>query len=403
MISFTEPAIQQCPFKTYEKLRRESPVYRDPVTGYFVLTRYEDVRKTLLNTRVFSSRNGLGGTRSIPETDAIFDSRGWRPVDTLISNDPPEHRRYRTLVDKAFAPARVKNMEGRIAAIVDMLINDFIDRPEVEFVADFAIKLPMIIIAEQLSVSEDDMDIFKLWSDISVESQDPGLSRERQIEVVTELTNMQQYMAKAIERLTAEPDESLLSSLIEAEVEGERLGMGAMQNILQQLLVAGNETTTMALAAGVRMMIDRPALVAEMRGDPSLIPRFVEEVLRIMAPIQALHRKVTEDTEIGGVVIPAGSMVEIRYGAANLDPDVYERPDDLDIHRTNRSPHLTFGAGPHLCIGNQLARGELRIAFEAIIRRLDNLRASRGEDSYAYTPLYISHGLTRLWLAFDKR
>ncbi|MEJ7935335.1 cytochrome P450 [Sphingobium sp. AN558] len=403
MISFAEPAIQQCPFGAYEKLRRESPVYHDPVTGNFVLTRYEDVRKTLLNTRIFSSRNGLGGTRSIPETDAIFDSRGWRPMDTLISNDPPEHRHYRTLVDKAFAPARVKNMEGAIAAMVENLIDDFIDRSEVEFVAEFAIKLPMIIIAAQLSVAASDMDRFKLWSDISVESMDPAMSKERQIEVVTELTNMQQYMAAAIERLTAQPDDSLLSHLIQAEVDGERLGMGALQNIVQQLLVAGNETTTMALAAGIKMMIDRPELVEEMRADPGLIPRFVEEVLRIMAPVQTLFRKVTEDTEIGGVAIPAGSMVEVRFGAANLDPAIYERPDELDLHRTGRSAHMSFGAGPHLCIGNQLARGELRIAFEAIMRRMDNLRPSRGEESFAYTPLYISHGLTRLWLAFDKR
>lgn len=402
-ISFANPAIQQCPFSAYAELRSDAPVYQDPLTGNYVLLRYNDVRKTALTPADFSNKTGLGGTRSTPEIDAIFDAKGWRPIETMIGNDPPEHRRYRSLVDKAFTSAKIVSMEPRIREIVDGLLDTFIDQGEVEFVGAFAIKLPMLIIAEQLSVAPEDMDTFKMWSDISVESMDPTMTEERQREVYTEVANMQQYMAAAMDRVRANPDGSLLSRLVEANMEGEPVAMGAMQNILQQLLVAGNETTTLALAGGMKTLLDRPDLIPELRGRPERIRAFVEEVLRVMAPIQTLFRRVTRDVEINGTAIPAGALVEVRYGSANRDPEVYPNPDTIDLDRPNAASHLAFGAGPHLCIGNQLARGELRVAFEAILERMDDFRPARGEESFAYTPLFISYGLTTLWMGFEKR
>jgi len=129
----------------------------------------------------------------------------------------------------------------------------------------------------------------------------------------------------------------------------------------------------------------------------------VEETLRVMSPVQTLFRRVTQELEIGGTIIPKGALVEVRYGAANRDPSVYPEPDRIDLARANGLSHLAFGAGPHLCIGNQLARCELRLAFRTILDRMANLRPTRGRESYAYTPLYISYGLTTLWFAFDRR
>jgi len=402
-ISFANPATQLCPFATYDLLRTDQPVYHDPLTGNYVLTRYDDVRRALLTPKVLSNRTGLGAARTNPAVDAIYDAQGWRPIATLITNDPPDHRRYRVLVDKAFAFSKVEPLEQRMQQIVDNLLDALIDKPEVEFLAEFAIKLPMIVIAEQLSVAPEDMDRFKLWSDLSVESMDPTLTPEREIEVVTELTAMQRYLAAAIERLRRTPDSSLLSHLVHVEFDGDRLEMAALQNILQQLLVAGNETTTMALAAGVKLLIDTPELAETLRRSPELVPTFVEETLRIMAPIQTLFRRVTEAIEINGTSIPAGALVEVRFGAANRDPLTYPNPNQVDLARANASSHLAFGAGPHLCIGNQLARAELRVAFRSIVSRLENIRLSRGAESCAYTPLYISHGLTKLWIAFNRR
>lgn len=405
-ITFSDRAIQQCPFSAYDRLRETTPVYRDPTTGNYVLTRYEDIRKAMMNVRALSSKTGLGSSRETAAKEAIhriYEQRGWQPMDTLISNDPPSHRFYRQLVDRAFTPAKIDELEPRINEIIHELIDEFIDASEVEFLGKFAIKLPMYVIAEQLGVDKRDMDRFKLWSDVSVESQDPTMTYERELESAYLLTDMQQYMAAAIERLRKEPDGMLLSRLVHAEVEGRHLDLRELMSILQQLLVAGNETTTTTLAAGMKLMIDNPRVVSELRSEPALMRNFVEETLRIMSPIQTMFRRATEDMELNGVTIPAGSLVEVRFGAGNRDPAVYDKPGCPDLHRANANTHMAFGIGRHLCIGNQLARGELRLAFRALIDRLDNFRPSRGESSYAYTPLYIAYGLTTLWLSFDKR
>src|SRR5271170_2733518 len=168
-ISFGDRAIQQCPFSAYDQLRETEPVYRDPVTGNYVLTRNEDIRKAMMNVRAFSSKTGLGSSRETAAKEAIrriYDERGWQPMDTLISNDPPSHRFYRQLVDRAFTPAKIDELEPRINEIIHELIDQFIDTPEVEFLSKFAIKLPMFVIAEQLGVDKKDMDRFKLWSDV---------------------------------------------------------------------------------------------------------------------------------------------------------------------------------------------------------------------------------------------
>jgi len=405
-LSFADPKVQQCPFPAYDKLRGEAPVYRDPKTGNYVLTRYDDVRTAVINAKALSSKTGLGSSRETAAVEAvrrIYDERGWQPMDTLISNDPPSHRFYRQLVDRAFTPAKIDQLEPRINEIIHGLIDQFADLPEVEFLTQFAIKLPMYVIAEQLGVDKKDMDRFKLWSDVSVESQDPTMTYDREIESAHILTDMQQYMAAAIERLRREPDGMLLSRLVHAEVDGRHLDLRELMSILQQLLVAGNETTTTTLAAGMKLMIDHPELAGTLRSEPELMRTFVEETLRIMSPIQTMFRRATEDVEIRGVRIPAGSLVEVRFGAGNRDPAMYERPACPDLHRANAASHLAFGTGRHLCIGNQLARGELRLAFKALIDRFDNFRASRGDESFSYTPLYIAYGLTRLWISFDKR
>jgi cytochrome P450 len=406
-ISFADPSIQQCPFHAYETLRDEAPVYRDPLTGNYVLTRYEDIRKAVLNPAQLSNKTGIIMTREgegAKLSDQMFAERGWPMVDTLVTNDPPTHRLYRSLVDKAFAPSKITAMEGRIAEIADGLIDAFIDKPEIDFLADFAVELPMTVIAEQLGVAASDMDRFKRWSDCGVEGTSPVLTPERELVVAEALIELQNYMAARAEHFLREPDESkLLSRLVHAEIDGRRLDMAELLSIVQQLLVAGNETTTAALAAGMKLMIDDPSLPDRLRREPDRMRTFVEETLRILAPIQALFRRTKCPIAIGGVEIPEGAIVEVRYGSGNLDPRVYERPDEVDLGRTNANTHLTFGSGIHLCIGNQLARGELRVGFSRLIQRLGDFRATRGADSYAYTSVYISYGLTQLWMGFDRR
>ncbi len=402
-ISFADPDIQRCPFHAYDTLREETPVYRDPVTGNYVLTRYDDVRKALLNVKALRNRTGLTSTREDPAAKALYAEKGWLPMDTLVSNDPPEHRIYRTLVDKVFIPARVNALEPRIEEIIHELIDGFIDEDEIDFLDRFAVNLPMYVIAEQLGVDKEHKARFKLWSDVSVEMTSPVLTPERELEIAALVIEMQNYLAEQIARVRAKPDETLISHLANTDTQGRLLDTRELLSIIHQLLVAGNETTTTTLASGMKMFIEQPELVEAIHDDPSLAKPFAEEVLRTLSPVQVLFRKAAEDIEIDGVAIPAGSIVEVRYGAANRDPRQYPAPEVLDLKRTNAQSHLAFGAGPHLCIGNQLARGELRLAFQALTRRLKNFRASRGEDSYHWMTSYIAHGPDRLWMRFDKR
>ncbi|MDB5702368.1 MAG: cytochrome [Sphingomonadales bacterium] len=406
-ISFADPAVQQCPFGAYDELRSERPVYCDPVTGNYILTRYEDVRRALLNTGALRNRTGLVATRSDAGANRVYSEKGWMPIDTLVSNDPPEHRIYRTLVDKVFTHGRVAALEPRIAEIVAELIDTMIATHDaqgnVDFLDAFAIRLPMYIIAEQLGVPRADMDRFKLWSDVSIEAVSPMLTLEREIEIAEITTEMQHYLAAEIERVRAVPNDTLISHLANTETQGRLLDMRELLSIIHQLLVAGNETTTTTLASGMLWLVEQPELAETIYADPARAKTFVEEVLRTRSPVQTLFRRVAEPIEISGILIPAGALVEVRYGAANRDPAQYACPATIDLDRGNAASHLAFGAGPHLCIGNQLARGELRIAFQALTRLLAGFRAARAGDSVEWMTSYIAHGPSRLWINFDRR
>ncbi|MFC4594550.1 cytochrome P450 [Sphingobium tyrosinilyticum] len=400
--SFADPEIQKCPFPFYDRLREEQPVFHDPETGHYVLTRYDDVRKALLSPAVLSNRTPFLGDRWSPEANQMFAKEGWLPMDTLVSNDPPDHRIYRTLVDKVFTPAKVAALEPRIMAIIAELIDGFADREEIDFVEEFAVPLPMYVIAEQLGVRREDRVIFKRWSDAGVETTGP-VTPERQLELAAVLIEMQRYMAHEIERVRAAPNGMLLSRLVNLDTDGRQLTNQELQSLILQILVAGNETTTTTLASGMRLMIERPELAEALHDDPSLAKAMGEEALRTASPLQCLWRKALADVQFGDVTIPADSIVEMRFGAANRDPAQFGCPAEVDLHRKNANSHLAFGAGIHMCIGNQLARGELRLGFQALTQRFTNFRLSRGEDSCRPLEGYTPYGLRQLWMAFDKR
>lgn len=405
-ITFTDPDTRKCPFPAYHALREDHPVYKDPVSGNYVLTRYEDVRKAVMNNKTLSCKTGIIQTRKSSvsdEVDRIFRETGYLPMDTLVTNDPPSHKTYRTLVDKAFTRDKVLSLEPNIEVTANDLIDRFIDKPEVEFFDEFAMRLPLTVFTDILGVTDRDIDKFKRWNDVSLESSNPALDPQRELEIVPQVTELHRYLAKNVERVRATPDDSLLSTLVHAEVDGRTLDMRELISILFLLFLAGGETTANALAGGIKLLIDRPELADEIRSSDAKLDAFVEETLRIMAPATVMFRRVTADMEIGGVAIPEGSIIETRFGAANIDPSVFPDPEQVDLERPNMRSHLTFGAGIHMCIGNQLARGEMRIAFKALVNRMKNFRATRGEDSYDYTTTYVAFGLKRLWLGFDKR
>ncbi|AWK73906.1 cytochrome [Rhodococcus oxybenzonivorans] len=400
-ISFADPDVYACPFPAYDRLREEQPVYCDPKSGHYVLTRYDDVRKAMLNVAALSNNTGVMGDRWASEANHLFETEGWLPMNTLVSNDPPGHRAYRALVDKVFTTQKVRSLEPRIQQLVDELIDDFVGLSEIDFLAAFAVPLPMYVISEQLGVAHEDRAQFKHWSDVAMESMNPLVTPERQIVLARELIAMQRYMARQIDRVRATPDDKLLSRLANSETEGRRLDMRELQSLILQILVAGNETTTTTLALGMKTLIERPDLADTVRRDPGYAQLFVEETLRVTAPLQTLFRRALADVEIGGVTIPLGSMVEVRFGAANRDPRQFACPADVDLDRPNSASHLSFGAGIHMCVGNQLARAELRLAFQTLTRRLTGFRTTRGSDSLHWMDNYTAYGPDRMWMTFE--
>jgi cytochrome P450 len=307
------------------------------------------------------------------------------------------------LVDKVFTPKRVAAIEPRIAEIVEDLIDGFVGQREIEFLDAFAIKLPMYMISEQLGVPREDIARFKMWSDVAVEMISQSIAPEREIEITGHIIDMQNYFANVVEKVRLAPNETLISQLTNTDVDGRKLDMRELSGILQQLLIGGNDTSTSTIASGMKLLIEQPELAERLYVQPELAKQFAEETLRTRSAVQVLFRKVAEDMEIQGVSIPAGSIVEVRYGAANRDPRQFADPAKVDLDRSNAQTHLAFGSGRHFCIGNQLARAELILAFQALTRRLKDFRASRGESSYRPITSYIGHGVNELWMSFEER
>ena len=406
-ISLADPAIQRCPFHANKQLREETPVYLDPITGHYVVSRYDDVFEASLDVARLANDTGLSlPTRQSDvqeQVDKIYAEKGWLPINTLVTNDPPDHRFFRSLVDKVFTPRRVAKMEPYIGNMIDELIDGFINDGEVELVSRFAVPLPMTVIADQLGVPRADLALFKKWSDESMKVISPMTTPEAEIAFAHLMTEMQQYFNSKAEDPATMARDCIFRDLLSVDVDGRKLAMREFMSITHNLLVAGNETTTHGIASGVQLMIENPDRVREMREKPETISAFVEETLRLRAPIQGLARKATTDLDIHGTRIPKGAIVILRYGAANLDPEKFERPEEVNLHRTSPKSHLAFGVGPHFCIGHQLARTEMQMAFARILQRMENLRYAEGTASCEYAEMYIAYGLKKLHIAFDRR
>ncbi|MGE0665471.1 MAG: cytochrome P450 [Sphingomonadales bacterium] len=401
----------ECPFPAYRALRAQAPVYRIPQTGYFIVTRYDLVMEAVRNTEVFSSQINQGASGSMgayPEVVELYQREGVPFASTLISADPPVHTRYRNLVNRAFTAGRVRGMQGYIQQIVDELIDGFIARGEVEFVSEFAIRLPIYIIADQLGVPRRDMQKFKDWSDASIPIG-LDIGRDAELARMKLVIEFQRYFLERIEERRAAPQDDILSDLVNARLEeegnpeGRPLNGSELLSIIQQLLVAGNETTTNALAAGMVLLIENPDQLAALRGgDDKLMRTFCEEVLRLEAPVAGLFRVTTRDTELGGAEIPAGSLVNLRWAAANRDEAVFADPDRLDVCRRNAGAQIAFGVGVHFCVGAMLAREEMFLGFRTLLRRLANIRLADGHAPLEHHPNFILRGLKELRLSFDR-
>lgn len=413
--SFSDPATIACPFDYYKALRAEEPVHFDDKVGMYIVTRYTDIVEVVKQPLLFSSVQGFEEQLRqdyTPEIERMMIEEGLGPLPLAIY-DPPEHTRIRALMDKAFTPHRVATMEAYVVNIVGDLIDAFIDAGEAEIVQEFAIPIPMYVIADQLGFDRADRDKFKRWSDAAVEPLSGVITRERAFECAREMIELQKYLKVRIEDRRVNRRDDMISDLVHARLTDEEGGCEVptlseteLYSVIRGLLVAGNETTTNAIANAALLMIQHPDLAEMLRGDFDRDRAFVnltEEVLRIQAPVPNLFRMATADAEIGGVAIPKGSHVLLAWASANHDEAKFECPERFDPARKNAGHHLAFGAGIHRCIGQALARMEVKVAIREVLRRMDSLTLAIPESELRYTPNIATRGLISLPVRFSKR
>jgi cytochrome P450 len=409
--------VQQCPHLYYEAMRRQTPAFQVPGTDIYMVTRHDLISPIARDTSTFSSDFSTAGqmpSREVIERIKAVMADGWPQVPTMLTIDPPHHTRFRGTVATYFTPKQMNALRPAVETIVDRLIAA-VPVGEFDFVTALAVPIPIETIAAVLNVPNDRLDDFKRWSDDSIAPIGTNISDDRRVEAMAGIVEFQRYFAEQLEDRRMQPVDDLMTSLVEAEIDideqeaadhpsGKRpLTMAEMLSIVQQLLVAGNETTTKALTEGIMLLAQHPDVWAQLRADPEgYAPAVTEEVLRLSTPTQGMFRTVTVDTEIGGVAVPAGSRLVLVYSAANRDPEVWgEDPDAFDPDRDNLKQHVAFGKGIHFCLGAPLSRLEMNVAFERIARAFDEIELGANND-FRYHPSFMLRGLVRLDVAMRR-
>jgi cytochrome P450 len=276
------------------------------------------------------------------------------------------------------------------------LIDGFAAERRIDLVERLAVPLPLTVIADQLGVPRADMADFKKWSDASVAPLGGMISKQEQIECARLVVELQHYLADRADERKLRPTDDLLSDLVHASVDGvSPLSTAEVVSVAQQFLVAGNETTTNLIAALLMYVLQDPGQLALVRAQPDLVANAVEEALRCETPVQGMWRVTTTDVELGGVMLPKGSFVMLRYAAANRDPAVFADPERFDVRRANAREHLAFGLGIHFCLGAALGRKEATVALQAMLERFPKLALAPGND-FSHHPSMLLRGLRRL-------
>ncbi len=400
------PANLVSPWLMNKRLRDEAPVFQDPMSGIFFISRYEDVVAMALDHETFSSVMPGATTRAVNSEDdeviAIME-QGYPNVATMLTQDPPLQRRYRKFVDKAFSPANLKKLEPYIEQVSNELIDRFADRGECEFLNDFGVPLPLTIIASQIGVPLDDLPKLRRWTEAFIGNLSQQLDRDGIIAAAKDILEFQHYFVERMEERRAEPTEDILSMVINASIDGKPLDNAEGLSMLSQILVAGNETTAASLTEGIWLLINNPDQYEILRQDtsPERISDFVEEVLRYSSPSSNMFRRTTRDVTLHGVTIPENSICFARFASANQDEAQFEDAARFDITRTNLKEHVAFGKGIHHCLGAALARREMNGGFKVIFERMENFRLQEGAADPEFSPNALLHGLTGLPLAFD--
>ena len=372
-----EPFQMKDPFPAYAELRNEQPVMFDERVGYYVVSRYDDIKAVFEDWETFSSENAQAPVRRRgPQATKIMEEGGFTAYSGLSARRPPEHTRIRAVAQKAFTPRRYKALEPSIRRNVVDQLEAMLARPDRrgELVKDLAYTVPTVTILTLIGADVSQVDTFKRWSDSRAAMTWGDLSDEEQIPHAHNLVEYWQECLRLVRVAHEEGGDNLTGDLVKAQQDGAEISDHEIASILYSLLFAGHETTTTLIANSLRVLLARPDQWQQLVEEPKKIPAAIDEVLRFSGSIVGWRRKALKDTEVGGVKIPEGGELLLLMGSANRDAARFEDGEEFDISRGNAREHLSFGFGIHYCLGNMLAKLQAKIALEEVARLAPNLK-----------------------------
>jgi cytochrome P450 len=394
------------PFGLYKTLRAERPVAFISEQNIWVLSRYDECKFVLDHPEKFSSKEAVSSTnayRRSPEAlEILKHSKASPRARTLIMSDPPEHDRYRDILQRALAPGKtVRSLTPKMKLIIEELIDGFCERGSCEFVKEFAYPLPMRVVAAILDVPDDQIDILKAWSDDFIAVQAGNIPENRIVSSARRTLEFEDFILGKLDDRRRNPTDDFLGRLIDQPPQEERLSIPEILNICLQVLVGGNETTTNFLGSALFTILTHHDVRDEIHRSGDRTPQLVEEILRLESPLQGLFRIATEDHSFGDIVVPKDAKLMLCFGSANRDEAYYGSGEFDPTRDYKQNMHLAFGHGIHACAGQAFARRESVLAIDALVRRLPNLRLSEKAPPVRQT-LFGVRGLKELHIEFDS-
>ncbi|SFC70721.1 Cytochrome P450 [Bacillus sp. OV322] len=386
---FTDAFVQN-PYPLYKKLREEAPIYKTLLPGgmhSWLITRHEDASELLKDSRFIKDYTKLSDEPT--SHTSIF-------TQNMLFSDPPDHKRLRGLVQKAFTPKMIEGMRERIQEITDELLDDVKEKGKLNLIDDLAFPLPIIVICEMLGVPSKDREKFRLWSNSLIESG----TAESFEEVGQHMSEFIAYLGDWFAQVRGTPCEGMINDLINAEDDGEKLSGEELYGLVSLLIIAGHETTVNLIGNGILSLLEFPEQFGILKNNPELISTAIEELLRFNGPVEfSTDRWAGEDLIFRNVEFKRGDHVIVALNSANRDSQVFKDPDILDITR-EKSPHLAFGKGIHLCLGAPLARLEGEIAINTLLNRMPDIRLAIDPDELQWRPGMIVRGVKEIPLIF---
>jgi len=399
-VDVASPEFKANPYNFYAQLRAHAPVHRmESLKGEpgWLITRYDDVVMVLTDERFVKNRRNARTPEESRREPWFRKLRVFKSLEqNMLDLDPPDHTRLRALVGKAFTPGLIEQLRTRIHRLTEELLDKVQDRGSMDLISDYALPLPTTIIAEILGVPVEDRHKFHRWSNAMTRVSSPwGM-----LMAIPSALAFFRYIRSIIVKRRANSQDDLVSALIRAEEAGDKLSEDELVAMVFLLLVAGHETTVNLIGNSMLALLEHPEQMKKLRNDPELVRPAIEELLRFTSPVEmATERYAREDVTIADVSIPRGSVVFAVIASANRDQRHFTNPDTLDIAREpNR--HLSFGLGPHYCLGAPLARLEGQIAINTLLHRIPDLRLAVKQSSLRWRPGLVLRGLRSLPMAF---